>query len=275
MGHWRLQCHSSGTLTLSRDRFGIKPLYYSHVGNTFTFSSTIKSILHLDDSPRVPNRNAIASFCKMSIGGETEDSWFEGVYRLPPAHNLVYRDGRAAVTRYWDYPKRGYSGTYHSALQKYKALFTEAVKLRLRSDVPFGCTLSGGLDSSSILCVSKLDCGEKIDCYSSAFSQNVSVSSAVYKQGEVSIDESEKAKRLAEELDVTFNRVVTDYEGLSSRLNKIINALEQGNSSPAVIPLDQLMNTASSDVKVLLEGQGADELLGGYNFKSSYVFCSG
>jgi asparagine synthase (glutamine-hydrolysing) len=139
-------------LILSRDRFGIKPLYYINHNNKFVFSSEIKQLLgHLDVIN--PNEKNIKDYLSLALLDHNDETFFKDVFKLPSStcreidlETYEYND-----FKYWDIEeKRIYTGSYENAVKEYKELFESAVKIRLRSDVPIGNTLSGGLDSSSI-----------------------------------------------------------------------------------------------------------------------------
>lgn len=240
------------TLFCSRDRFGIKPFYYSLHKQDFLFTSEIKSILNYYPELKRPNYDAIAAFCRESVGAENTESWFEGVLRLPPAHNLYLVDGKIEIKRYWDYPeKEDNSIKWDAAIKEYKRLFYDAINIRLRSDVPLGATLSGGLDSTSIVCGIEKEFGINVDAYTASFDGGV-------------IDEYDVVKRLKEKFNFNSHRINVKYEDLLGDLTDIIYLIESGHSSPAIFPLNKVNEKAREKLIVVLEGQGADELLGGY-----------
>ena len=254
-----------GRVLLSRDRFGIKPLYYAYNSEYLVFGSEIKSLLAIDSRLKEPDYNTIANYCRTSLGGQSLDTWFAGIKRLSPATNMTLENEQIKTSRYWNYPTAKYTQPYETAVTRYKELFVDSIRLRLRSDVPVGITLSGGLDSSSIACVSKKIAKTPLQCFTSGFSGKNTVSSTVYTESSRSLDESELAAELASELGFSCTKIVTSYSDLQQRLRKVVRHTENGNSSPAVVPLLQLMEEAKKEVTVVLEGQGADELLAGYN----------
>lgn len=255
------------SLFCSRDRFGEKPFYYAQTSGLFLFASEIKAMVAYQPELIKPEFNAISNFCRTSVGAQQEQSWFAGVKRLQPGTNLTLRRGHVCLRRYWSYPKsETRQRSFGDACDEYRTRFIDAVRLRLRSDVPVGLTLSSGLDSSSIACAMHEIDPKPHHFFTSTFvGQRVSSASpSVYKNDLGLVDESVGAGRLAEELGQPFHRILTDYTDLTGNLSRIVYHLESGNSSPAVLPLMQLFRHARSLVTVVLEGQGADELLGGY-----------
>ena len=157
-GMWAFSIYDKkkGKLFCSRDRFGVKPFNYAEVDGQFIFASEIKVILAYFPKLKVPNYNVIANYCRSSIGAQIKETWFENIYRLEPAHNLIIDASGINLVRYWDYPKQiDKNISFEAAKETYRNIFTNAVELRMRSDVPVGFTLSSGIDSSSIVSVLK------------------------------------------------------------------------------------------------------------------------
>jgi asparagine synthase (glutamine-hydrolysing) len=253
-------------LFCSRDRFGVKPFSYFHSENEFIFSSEIKPIITYKPEIKVPNYNMIANYCYKSIGAQARETWFENIFRLPPAHNLILEAGKLTISRYWDYPKNvDRNLTFDDAKQKFEELFVDAVKVRMRSDVKVGSTLSSGLDSSSIVGVINKQYSEEIETFT-AYNSSGSYTEkdkSVFRS-DVDLDESTAVKKLTLEFNVSSNLIEVSFSDYLSKLAEAIYYLESGHSSPAIISIHQVYKEARKKVKVLLEGQGADELLAGY-----------
>ena len=239
-------------LFCSRDRFGIKPFNYAEESGRFLFASEVKSILAVSlQSPR-PNFTSLALVLKRSVGAQHEETCFEGIHRLPPAHNLVVEDGRVSVRRYWNYPTEGSGNSNRSeAAEELRALLSRAVALRLRSDVPVGISLSSGLDSSAIARLVRDHHEDSVQTFTS-----------IYEHGHVT--EFPAARELAVSLNMKAQAVPFEGSALLQSLSQIIGHLESPHASPAILPYWKITEAASRQVKVLLEGQGADELLAGY-----------
>lgn len=276
-GMWAFAIHDKkmDRLFCSRDRFGVKPFNYSKVDGQFIFASEIKAILACFPELKVPNYNVIANYCRSSIGAQIKETWFENIYRLEPAHNLIIDASGIYIVRYWDYPRQiDKNISFEAAKETYRNIFTNAVELRMRSDVPVGFTLSSGIDSSSIVSVLKGKLNDNNNTYTAAFS-NTAFSSAEKQnfKEDIEIDEPKLVKKLAKEIGFEPTTVEVDFSNYVDKLSKIIFHMESGHSSPAIYPLDSILERASKDVTVVLEGQGADELLGGYisNVQPIYI----
>lgn len=253
-------------LFCSRDRFGVKPFSYYNSGGEFIFSSENKPIVSYRPETRVPNYNMIANYCYKSIGAQAKETWFKDIYRLPPAHNLVFVNGELTISKYWDYPRNVDTKiSFVEAVKQFEKLFHDAVKLRMRSDVKVGSTLSSGLDSTSIVGVINKLYSEKIETFT-AFNSTKSYTDkdkAVFKT-DVDLNESTIVSTLTKDFNVSSNLIEVSFSNYLDKLTEAIYFLESGHSSPAIISIHQVYKEARKKIKVLLEGQGADELLAGY-----------
>ncbi|MES2794774.1 MAG: asparagine synthase (glutamine-hydrolyzing) [Bacteroidota bacterium] len=254
------------TFFCSRDRFGVKPFNYALIDNQLVFSSEIKAILSYFPSLKVPNYNAISNYCRSSVGAQHENTWFKDVLRLQPGHNLVIQKGSIRNYRYWHYPtKVNEKISFEEAKNQYLYLFNDSVRLRMRSDVPVGTTLSSGIDSTSIVGSLRTFNNQKHNTYTAAFNSNEYdiLEKKTYSEG-TEINEAAIVAKCTQELKLNPHFVDIQYDDALNELKKIVFHLESGNSSPAIFPLMKVMEKAKKDVTVILEGQGADELLGGY-----------
>ena len=252
-------------LFCSRDRFGVKPLNYAFIDGQFIFASEIKAILSYFPQLKQANYNAIANYCRTSVGAQHEETWFNDVFRLQPAHNLVITEGSIKQYRYWQYPtKIDKSRSFEQAKTEYGELFLDAVKLRMRSDVPVGTTLSSGVDSNSIVYTLRQFYQGEHHTFTAAFDSNHydELDKQVYANDNQEIDETDIVRQSVKDLNLTGHIIETDYTDFIDGLQKIIFHLESGHSSSAVFPLMQVMEKAREEVTVIMEGQGADELLG-------------
>lgn len=253
-GMWALAIYDSrkDALFCSRDRFGIKPFNYIFTNGTFIFSSEIKAILTYSPELKKPNYNSISRYCRETIGAQATETWFENIYRLSPAHNLTVSRTGSQIKRYWSYPKKINNGiSFDEAKEEYLNIFNDSVALRMRSDVPVGLTLSGGVDSASVACSVKFQIKDKLKAYTASFPGQP-------------FDEYPVAKELCRFLNYESIEVNVQYSDYVNTLKKIIYHLESGHGSPAIYPLWYIAKRASEDITVFLEGQGADELEGGY-----------
>jgi len=247
------------SLFCARDRFGIKPFNYIVHQGRLLFASEIKAILALDSDLAEPDFDSLSRVLRASVGARGERTCFANIRRLPPAHTLTATREGIKLERYWDYPHETFPGvTPAEAAERIRELLTESLRLRMRSDVPVGLTLSGGLDSSALACLLRSFYGGEFDTFTAAY------------QGE-SYDESPAARQLAESLDMRSNLIPAGHGDFLSTVRHIVRHLESPTHSHAVFPLWNIMRVARQKVTVLLEGQGADELLAGYksNFYES------
>lgn len=243
-------------LFLARDRFGVKPLYFATDSSGLVFASEPKSILHLLPGLREANWQTIWSFLQHGQLHTSDRSFYTGIMSLLPAHFAVYSPGDTApkVEKYWDYPAVDRDAIdAQASIEEFEEIFDSAVALRLRSDVPVGITLSGGLDSSAIL-ASAIGSGKKsMVCLTSVFQ-------------ELAEDEGPWADKVARKFGQRIVPVPAPTNAWMETLGKIAWHMDCPGYSPAVYPLWRLMARARElNVPVLLEGQGADEELAGYS----------
>jgi asparagine synthase (glutamine-hydrolysing) len=253
-GMWAFAIYDTvkNSLFCSRDRFGVKPFNYFIDNERFIFSSEIKAIINYDESLRIPNYNSIGLFCREGICGEIPETWFDRILRLLPGHNLIVKENKVTINKYYQYPTKTEDISFKDAKEKFFDLFIDAVKLRMRSDVPVGTTLSGGLDSTSIVAA--------IRQFNNKIHQTFTAHFPNFKDDEYLI-----AKKTNHYYQLDGNQVNINYsDDYIATLKKMIYHLESGHLSPSIFPLWKVYETAKEKVTVVLEGQGADELLSGY-----------
>jgi asparagine synthase (glutamine-hydrolysing) len=241
-----------------RDRFGEKPFYYHYdeQQGTLFFASEIKG-LRAAGMGKEPNHQALYNYLTLGYTKQVafpDNTFFSDIFQLPPAHHLVY-DGELRIERYWDLDKETIEPmTEAEALIRFEELLHHAVDTRLRSDVKTGTSLSGGLDSSSIAAL----------CSSSG---NATYShhafSAVFPGFEK--DESVYIKQVANQFHLQVHAVTPTATTFASHLQKLIHHQEEPFGSASVFAQYAVFEAAKNNgVKVLLDGQGADEALAGY-----------
>ncbi|MBX3415389.1 MAG: asparagine synthase (glutamine-hydrolyzing) [Pirellulales bacterium] len=240
-------------LFCSRDRFGIKPFNYAFYRGRFLFASEIKAILAVVPELAQPDYDAISRVLRASIGAQCNATCFHGVNRLPPGHSLTVTRESQRLERYWRYPAEiDRSLNFDAAADRLRELLVDAVRLRMRSDVPVGLTLSGGVDSSALACLLRSFYDGPFDTFTAAY------------EGEW-YDESGQAAELSHALGMTPHQVNAAGGEFLDMLRKIVWHIESPTQCPAVVPLWNIDRLARSKATVLLEGQGADELLAGYS----------
>jgi asparagine synthase (glutamine-hydrolysing) len=250
-------------LMLARDRAGIRPLFYSRVGNTLLFGSEIKSLLACPIAPRRLSAQALGEIFTYwaPLGDKTS---FEGIYSLGPGHYLVQERESVRTVCYWDwtFPSRAdpVLTDADAAAEELRALLVDAVRLQLRADVPVGAYLSGGLDSSAIAAL--------IKHYTKAPLRTFSIS---FEDGE--FDESEHQRSMADSLQTQHTTLRCNAQSIRDGFPKTIWHTETPILRTAPTPL-MLLSAAvrASGYKVVLTGEGADEVFGGYDlFKEAKI----
>ena len=243
---------------VSRDRWGVKPLFVARSENTLLMCSEAKGIIAYLGSCPPPNLESIGLYMKFGIGGEHDKSWFEGIDRFPIASvaeiNLRSKPEQGLRTsRYWNYPDQRNVRTSTDDVEQFRHLLEDAVRIRLRSDVPLGLSLSGGLDSASIAWITGTECAKQLDTFTSWFEPKEK-------------SELDAAQMIAKHFGHrSFPIKQADADQTLALLQECIYHLDGGHSSTALVPYMNLCRAARQQVTVMLEGQGADELLAGYS----------
>ena len=239
-------------LFCSRDRFGIKPLYYASVGDRLLLASEVKALLAVEPSLAQLEPSAVSKLMRASLSGHVPEHFCKGVRRFPTAHNMVAKLGRQPVfTRYWDYPAHIDTGvSFEAACERFRALLVDSVRLRMRSDVPVGTTLSSGMDSSSLVCLLRSFYAGEHHAFTAQFAGS-------------EYDESAAAGQLARDLGMSHSCVPTSVDFLPT-LERVVHHMDGPTRCPATLPLWNIMRAMRERIVVCLEGQGADELLAGY-----------
>lgn len=255
---------------LARDRFGIKPLYYWVAPDgTFCFASEIKQFTVYPGWNAILNPQRAYDFLVWGITDHTDETLFSRVYQLRPGHSMVVRrkelataadaDGRLPSRQWYTLQPEPFHGSFADATADFKQRFTDAVRLHLRADVPVGTCLSGGLDSSSIVCVmnqllSKQGAGQLQKSFSAC---------ASYKR----FDEREWIDEVVRATEVEAHYVYPAAEKLFEESPKITWHQDEPFGSTSIYAQWNVLRLAAENgVKVMLDGQGADEMLGGYHY---------
>jgi asparagine synthase (glutamine-hydrolysing) len=248
-------------LLLVRDRLGVKPLYWALVpgadgrGPRLVFASEIKSILASGLIEARPNVAAISEVLatRYTAGSET---LFTGIYKLLPGHRLVYEQGRVQISRYWDVPQDGPAPELATApeaeiVDRFRSLLQESVRLRLMADVPLGLFLSGGIDSSAVAALMAREVDRPIETFSVAFEDRA-------------FSELDYARQVARAVGARGHEVVIDDRDFFGALPRLVWHEDEPIAHPSSVPLHFVSALASRHVKVVLTGEGSDELLAGY-----------
>ena len=241
-------------LFIARDRLGVKPLYYAHLddGSLF-FASEIKAILQTN-ALRPEINFALLPDYLANHATSGEDTLYRGVKRLLPGHTLKWKDGRVEIRKYWDvsFAKLEDDGrTDADYIAEWRELFETSVRLRLMADVPLGMFLSGGIDSSAIAAVMSRMVDEPIKTFSVAFAEREA-------------NELSYARIVADAFKTNHHEVVVSPEEFFHALPRLIWHEDEPLAHPSSVALYFVSLLASQHVKVVLTGEGSDELLAGY-----------
>ena len=241
-------------LTLSRDRLGIKPLFIHKNGQRLVFGSEIKALLSYDPSIAELNLDAAGRFLEFSLLAYEPTTFFADVQSVEAGTTVeITANGEIMTKSFWDYqPNETYrSISMKDAADEFRELLTDSLKLRFRADVRVGTCLSGGLDSSSLVAVS----ASQLQLQPEAFS-------AVYT--EEKYNEAEFVRTMVKEFGLKGHEVSPSGTNLNEIAHDIIYHQESPVYGPGLFSQWQVMKLASPHVTVLLDGQGGDELFGGY-----------
>lgn len=241
-------------LFCARDRFGIKPFYFTQVGDTFFFASEVKALI-----PFLPeiktNLEALQDYLvfQFSLGTKT---LFEGVHELPPAYYLTVDKGHHKLSKYWEvYYDLDFYHTPKYFEEHLKDLIEESVKIHTRSDVPIGGYVSGGIDSSIVAAVAAKYQKEN-NLPFVAFHGKFSMSHE--------FDESDHANALTTKHEIPLHQVDITSQDFIDTIEKVIYHLDFPIAGPGSFPQYHVSKLASQHRKVVLGGQGGDEIFGGY-----------
>lgn len=235
------------SLFIARDFFGIKPMHYTQIGNDFVYASEIKSILEYPKFEKKFNRKALDSYLSFQYAVPPE-TFFEGVYCLMPGHYLWYKDGEVETTRYFEARfNPDEEMTEEEAVDRIEKVFENSVNAHKIADVEVGCFLSSGVDSS----------------YVSTYFADQKTFTVGFDFGE-KYNEISWAKNLSEKIGVEHNTHLISSEEFWDAVPTVQYHMDQPLADPSCIALYFVSRLASHYVKVVLSGEGADELFGGY-----------
>ena len=250
-------------LFLARDRVGIRPLFYTEVDNNFVFASEVKSLLEYPNVNPIISAKALSQYFTFwtSLPPATV---FKGIYELPPGHYMTINSKGKLSKAYWQLPIYKPSEykfvTIDSAIKEFESIFSDAVKLRLRADVPVAAYLSGGLDSSVTTSFIKEISPENLKTFSIGFTDK-------------DYDESLYQNIASKYFNTEHFSITCSPEDIANKFKDVVWHSEAPLLRTAPTPMSLLAkNVREHNIKVVITGEGADELLGGYNiFKETKI----
>jgi asparagine synthase (glutamine-hydrolysing) len=248
-------------LFCSRDRFGIKPFYFVKIGNRFVCASEIKQFTCLEGWEARLNRRTAFDFLEYGIFDHTYETLFDGVFQLRGGHSLIYdlKNHTYDIKKWYDLEKAAKERQIdiEAAASMFQDLMTDSIKLRLRSDVKVGSCLSGGLDSSTIVCIAndllrRQGAHDKQETVSSCFNEK-------------RFDEQEYIDEVIKKTNAVSHRTYPQFGELIRNIDKMIWHQDEPFGSTSIFAQWEVFRTAKEKgIIVMLDGQGADELLAGY-----------
>jgi asparagine synthase (glutamine-hydrolysing) len=268
VGMWAFAVYDAldQSLLLSRDRLGIKPLYVHQTPERLVFASELKAVvtyLRCLGEPVAPNEASIATYAVTGLVDGLEDTFFQGVRRFPAACTQRIRASGVQTSTYWDLPSRAASARASLdglASDSLSQALDEAVRMHLRSDVPLGVCLSGGLDSSAIVGLA------------SGHVQRVKTFTVYFEDGP-DYDERQHARAIVGRFGADAREQLVQPDDLLASLRRIVWQLDEPSLALGVFPQWHVMQLASREVKVVLDGQGGDEVFAGYmNYAPQHLY---
>jgi asparagine synthase (glutamine-hydrolysing) len=250
---WNSKAHE---LFLARDRLGVRPLHHAMEKGVFIFASEIKSLFAFEAISREIDPVALDQIFTFwtTLAGRTA---FRNIEELPPGHHLTVSLGRATLKKYWDIPFAPPDGLNRQPVEdicgQVRGLIQDAVRIRLRSDVPVGSYVSGGLDSSAITAVAKNELDSRLRTFGINFE-------------DPSFDESEHQNRIVSFLETSHTTLEATNARIGVHFPSVVRHCEKPLLRTAPVPLFLLSGLVHQNgFKVVLSGEGADEIFGGYN----------
>ena len=242
----------SQSLFCARDRFGEKPFYYAQgISGEFIFASEIKSILASGLVNPTINSESLKHYLKR-LYVHPYKTIYSNIHCLPPAHFLIYHHSKIKIKQYWNFPDLNESISLPDAIDNFKFLFDQAVKKQLVADVPVGAFVSGGLDSSSII--------------DAASNHNSNIKTFSFGFMNAYNNELPYAKAVADKYGTDHHELIENINDLSELIIKMQQIYDEPFADSSNIPTYLLSKLASQNVKVVLAGDGGDEMLAGYSF---------
>lgn len=258
-------------LFCARDRFGIKPFYYTEINGSFLFASEIKALVEHPDAGKKPDDEILGTYLAWGVQDHSARTMFEGIHQLRPAHALIVtKDGPHTPCQYWNV---SVNGAVHSDVPggqesgRFLQLLKDATRIHLRSDVAVGTCLSGGIDSSTLsVLINNLIRDEA----PASVSDRQKTFSVVFTDKR--FDESRYIDEIVNATGVDSHRTEPVPEQLWEDIDRLVWVQDEPFGSLSIYAQYCVMRLAQKNVKVVLDGQGADELLAGYlAYQASYI----
>ena len=248
-------------LVLTRDRVGIKPLYYTVHNGQLLFASEIKALLTERDVPRRIDYDALQAYLRVRYVPAPK-TMFQGIYKLLPGHQMVIQQGHIRTEQYWDLTFSDEPLGERQCLDDLETLFAEVCRQHLMSEVPFGVFLSGGLDSSAVVATMR------------KLLKTDPMTFTVGYSGSEGINEFDYSRLVSEHVGTAHHEVMLSPQQFSDWIPTLTWHLDEPVGDSACVPLFFLAQRARQHATVLHSGEGADEILGGYSIYKKMLLLS-
>jgi len=241
-------------LFCARDRFGVKPFYYQFDGGSFAFASEARALALTQPHRLRPRLEALRDLIALDWVDHSAHTFFEGIEQLMPGHYLVLGEKGLGVRRWWSLdPSRRATGSPADWERAFAELFTDSVRLRLRADVEVGSCLSGGIDSSAVVTTAARQMSRPLHAFSCAYDEGPA------------FDERPYVREVVEASGAASHVTVPDGGDFWTVLDRLSDQQGEPTAGPGLYSQWKVMELAhQAGLKVLLDGQGGDETLGGY-----------
>lgn len=237
-------------LLLARDHLGIKPLYYWANGEHIVFGSELKALLAHPDLPTDIHPLALEQFLVLEYI-PTPHSIFQAVQKLPPGHVLIFEQGKVALRRYWNIPTLDIAADEQACIEQVRTLIEDAIRMQLVGDVPVGALLSGGIDSSTVVACMSRQAAAPISTFSIGFDDR-------------SYNELPYARQVAAHFGCNHHEEVLQPD-ISVLAERLVPQFDEPFGDFSIFPTYLVSQLAGRHVKVVLSGDGGDEVFGGYD----------
>ncbi len=248
-------------LVLSRDRLGIKPLYYTVHRGQLIFASEIKAILSMKDIERRVDHDALDAYLSLRYvpGPKT---MFKDIYKLQPGHTMIVQNGTITIRAYWELTFDEVHCGERQAVQELEALLSEVCHDHLMSEVPYGVFLSGGVDSSAVVAVLQKTLSERLRTFTVGY------------EHAAGINEFDYAETVSRHIGTVHHKLSLQAQDFSDWIPKLVWHLDEPVGDAACIPLYFLAKYAKEHATVLQSGEGADEIFAGYSIYKKMEFMN-
>ncbi len=240
-------------LFLSRDRLGVKPLYYIHREDKFIFASEIKALLPFLEN-KIANKDELIRYLIYGAQEHKKETMFKDIYRFPSSHNMIYdiKNRKFELNKYFSFFPKDNKTLENEAINQLKDLIDNSIELRLRSDVKIGMALSGGVDSNIIV--------------SNVYTKNPQIESfsSIYEDND-QINENTNIDKTVKKLNLNQYYVLSDIDGLIKDIEHIVYMQDEPFDTLGIYAQYRVYDEMKkAQIKVSLDGQGADEIFAGY-----------